>query len=157
MSQLVIWFQFSLQMRFTIIWFHFQLQLWSNFIMDGKQAININNNLYWVDDTSSFIFKGWFFKICNIPNIEFLVFSSCGNVFTWWVDGNSINLWFMSFELEFQCHVSCPNFEPSVPTDCYDEWLNILKCWWISDLTDPICVEVFLLLIFQFSNNVEKN
>ena len=112
---------------------------------------------YWVDYTSSIIFKGRLLQVCNIPKVQFLVLSSCGNIFTWWIDGNCKNLWFMCLELESDGKVAVPNLEPSIPTNCNNVWLHCLgegSEWGISNLTDPILMEMTGLSVFEFSHNI---
>lgn len=107
-----------------------------------------------INDTSCIIFKGWFLQICDVPNVQFLVLTSCCYIFTRWVNCNAVDLGIMSLELESDCEILIPDLEPTVPTNCNKIWLDIFNDWWISDRTDPIRVEMIWLGELFFSLNV---
>jgi hypothetical protein len=70
-----------------------------------------------VDDRSSFDGSDGFSKIGDIPDVEGLVSSSSGKIFTVRGDSNSVNRSVMGFESRSNLEVDVPDLKSSIPTN----------------------------------------
>lgn len=68
------------------------------------------------DGGSGIEFSGVFFEVFNVPDVEFFVFSSGGDVFSVGGDGNGVDVGFVGFEGVFNLDVGVPDFQSSVPS-----------------------------------------
>jgi hypothetical protein len=119
----------------------------SDIIFSGSSNpmhLRMEDNL--IDCGSSVILINCFFQVGNIPDVNFLIFSSGGNESSVRRDGNSIDVAFMRFELVPDRVIYVPDFKPAIPANSCEEGLNsdllTLVNWTKSNLRNPICVIV---------------
>jgi len=62
-------------------------------------------------------FSGVRGQVLDIPDVQFFVFSSSGNVFSIRGDGDRVNVGFMSFEGVLDLNAGVPDFQSSIPSD----------------------------------------
>jgi hypothetical protein len=125
---------------------------------------NCNPRKEWVEGNlinsgSSFILIFRLLKICDIPDIDLLIFTSSGNEVTVeWRNSNSIDVIIMGFEGEPGSIVEVPYLQPSIPT--YSDEVggdsHTLSLGRETDHTNPIDVVVLICGVLALSLSIEE-
>ena len=112
-----------------------------------------------INGGSSFILVFRLLKICDIPYIDLLIFTSSGNEVTVeWRNSNSIDVIIMGFEGEPGSIVEVPYLQPSIPT--YSDEVggdsHTLSLGRETDHTNPINVVVLVCGVLALSLSIEE-
>jgi len=107
-----------------------------------------------VDLRFSLEFDGSFFEVVDVPDVDELIFSSSGNIFTGWSNRKSINGTVMGFESVLDLEVFVPNFEESVPSNCGEVFAFIGRR--ISNSGNPVVVFVFVDCVFAITSDIPE-
>jgi hypothetical protein len=114
-----------------------------------------------VNSSASIILIHRLSQVGDIPDIEFLIFTSSNDQFSVGGDCNGINITFVRFELIPDSVIDIPNLEPAVPSDSCEEGLNsnalTLVNWTKSNLGYPVSVIILFSGHLAVSEGVEKS
>jgi hypothetical protein len=94
------------------------------------------------------------FEVVDIPDVDELIFSSSGNIFTGRSNRKSINGTVMSFESVLDLEVFVPNFEESVPSNCGEVFTFIRRR--ITNSGNPIVMFVFIDCVFAITSDIPE-